>query len=968
MTAIIGSLIIFCFCPLLGGLPLIDWLTYVFKGQKLSEMGTGNVSVSAAFYHGGTFVGILAVLSEAGKGVFTVLLARYFFPGEMWWELMALIALIIGRYWMGKGAGTTNLFWGIMVHDWAATFLTTLISLSSFTIFRDRVTGRLLALFLLAFILTVRNPHDLIYVVLAWSLSGLMAWIFKQVPDDLSLPESGVKSSSKTMFKFFRGEKSLLSLNDKLDGNKVGNKAANLAYLRGLGYAVPNGWILLPGDDPQIILDYLDPSLENTFVVRSSALGEDTETASAAGQYLTLLNISNEQELSAAILDCLAAYNHPHAVKYRRDKGQNEQGIALLIQKQVKGTFSGVAFSRDPVNPLNNCVVIETLPGDANQIVSGKITPEQYQVEVYENLENDAIKIRNREEVKSQNVPDFIIEKVAMLARDIESIYHGIPQDIEWSYDGETLWILQTRTITNLQPIWTRKIAAEVIPGVISPLTWSINKPLTCGVWGDIFSLVLKDKAKDLDFDETARLHFQQAYFNATLLGQIFQRMGLPPESLEFLTRGSKMTKPSLISTISNIPGLLRLAKREWTLEDDFSKDNQKWFKTLLKKLAHQEINQLSSTELLQNIEDILFSLKSATYYSILAPLSLAIRQSLLKVSPENLNNSVTPEIAALQALEKLAEETILLIHPDNLEQSDDLFLLLEKSNEGEKIIQQFDLIIEKYGYLSDVATDISIPCWQDNPNLVKTLFTQLIINQNKNKNKNKAQKNKKNWQVKQVQKKLNLKGKVTEIYSQLLAQLRWHFLELAKDLAAKNIIKESQDIFQLTYSEIDSIIKEEYEYSSAQIQEKIKERKEEFSINKNLKNIPYVLYGNITKIPENHNKKLEKNSGKIQGIGASCGEVEGYIKICHNLQQVVGITNDTILVIPYTDSGWGPLIANAGGIIAEVGGALSHGAIIAREYGIPAVMNIDHATEIFQEGQRVKIDGQQGIIELLED
>ncbi|MGK7883412.1 MAG: PEP-utilizing enzyme, partial [Crocosphaera sp.] len=127
-------------------------------------------------------------------------------------------------------------------------------------------------------------------------------------------------------------------------------------------------------------------------------------------------------------------------------------------------------------------------------------------------------------------------------------------------------------------------------------------------------------------------------------------------------------------------------------------------------------------------------------------------------------------------------------------------------------------------------------------------------------------------------------------------------------------------------------------------------------------------LYGNITKIPENSSKQLDTKSGKIQGIGASCGEVEGYIKICHNLQQVVGITNDTILVIPYTDSGWGPLIANAGGIIAEVGGALSHGAIIAREYGIPAVMNIDHATEILQEGQRVKIDGQQGIIELLED
>ncbi|MEL4894920.1 glycerol-3-phosphate acyltransferase [Crocosphaera sp. Alani8] len=966
MKSIIGSLIIVCFCPLLGGLPIIDWLTYIFKGQKLSGMGTGNVSVSAAFYHGGTFIGILAVLSEAGKGIFAVLLARYFFPFQLPWELMALVALIMGRYWMGKGAGTTNLFWGIIVHDWAATFLTALISLSSFTIFRDRVTGRLLALFLLAFILTVRHPHDLNYIVLAWSLSGLMAWIFNQVPDDLSLPENGVKSSSKTMFKFFRGEKSLLSLNDKLDGNKVGNKAANLAYLRSLGYAVPNGWILLPGDDPQILLDYIDPSPEHPFVVRSSALGEDTENASAAGQYLTILNVTNQQELSAAILDCLAAYNHPHAVKYRQDRGQNDQGIALLVEKQVQGTFSGVAFSRDPVNPVNNCVIIEALPGNPDRVVSGKITPEQYQVAVYDQLENDAIKIQNLDRVKSRNVPDFIIEKVAMLARDIESIYHGIPQDIEWSYDGENLWILQSRTITNLQPIWTRKIASEVIPGVISSLTWSINKPLTCGVWGDIFKLVLKEKAENLDFSKTATLHFQQAYFNATLLGEIFRLMGLPPESLEFLTRGSKMTKPSLISTVGNLPGLLRLAKREWDVEKDFLKDYQKNFKPCLEKLQNQEINQLLLPEIIDNIEEILLLLKPATYYSILAPLSLAIRQALLKVSPEKLNNDATPEIAALQDLEKLAKETALLVDLANINCADDLFSTLENNHKGQKIVQQFNLIIENYGYLSDVATDISVPCWRDNPNLVKTLFTQLIFNINSTKSKRK--KISSNWKIKQVQKRLDLKGQVTTVYSQLLAQLRWHFLALAEDLAERGFISKQEDIFQLTHAEILEIAKSEYQESISQIQTKINQRKEQFTTNKTLKNIPYVVYGNVTKIAENKLNSLDTNAQKIQGIGASCGQVEGYVKICRNLQEIGKITNNTILVIPYADSGWGPLIANAGGIIAEVGGALSHGAIIAREYGIPAVMNIDHATEIFKEGQRLKIDGQQGIIELVEN
>ncbi|HEY9596795.1 MAG TPA: glycerol-3-phosphate acyltransferase, partial [Cyanophyceae cyanobacterium] len=107
-----GALLIFILCPLLGGLPLIAWITYAFTGRQLAKTGTGNVSVSAAFYHGGRWVGILAVLSEAAKGIVAVLLARYFFPLEPAWELIALIMLVMGRYWMGKGAGTTNVVWG----------------------------------------------------------------------------------------------------------------------------------------------------------------------------------------------------------------------------------------------------------------------------------------------------------------------------------------------------------------------------------------------------------------------------------------------------------------------------------------------------------------------------------------------------------------------------------------------------------------------------------------------------------------------------------------------------------------------------------------------------------------------------------------------------------------------------------------------------------------------------------------
>ena len=115
----------------------------------------------------------------------------------------------------------------------------------------------------------------------------------------------------------------------------------------------------------------------------------------------------------------------------------------------------------------------------------------------------------------------------------------GIPQDIEWSFDGQQLWVLQSRPITTLLPIWTRKIAAEVIPGVIRPLTWSINRPLTCGVWGDLFTTVLKDRAADIDFSQTATLHYMRAYFNATLLGDIFYSDGSAARESRLFDAGS---------------------------------------------------------------------------------------------------------------------------------------------------------------------------------------------------------------------------------------------------------------------------------------------------------------------------------------------------------------------------------------------------------------------------------------------
>ena len=103
-------------------------------------------------------------------------------------------------------------------------------------------------------------------------------------------------------------------------------------------------------------------------------------------------------------------------------------------------------------------------------------------------------------------------------------------------------------------------------------------------------------------------------------------------------------------------------------------------------------------------------------------------------------------------------------------------------------------------------------------------------------------------------------------------------------------------------------------------------------------------------------------------GIPASQGQIQGRVKILRSLQGANNIDKNTILVVPYTDYGWAPVLVQAGGLISEAGGKLSHGAIIAREYGIPAVMDVRGATYLLQDGQPVRIDGYKGTVEIMEN
>jgi pyruvate,water dikinase len=407
------------------------------------------------------------------------------------------------------------------------------------------------------------------------------------------------------------------------------------------------------------------------------------------------------------------------------------------------------------------------------------------------------------------------------------------------------------------------------------------------------------------------------------------------------------------------------LLGREWSLEKDFEADFQKQFSPLLSQLTALPASELSPTALLERVDRILEVLKRATYYSILAPLSMSFRQAVLRVQDSELDNSQMPEVASLRSLAQLAADVRPSLRWEKVpdEKAASLFANLAEIPDGQSILEQFNEFLERYGYLSQVATDIAVPTWKEDPRPIRQMFTQFLTQTIPEFPPQKTQR----WQAKVIQSRLNLKGHVTEVYSQLLAHLRWSFVALERSWLQSGLLSEAGDIFFLEFSEIRRLVADDDRELKELLPQVLEQRRSQLEQNRQLTPIPPLVYGNTPPAPLAPPSSSHPSQQRLQGIGASSGQVEGLVRVLVNLEAVPDIDRQTILVVPYTDSGWAPLLARAGGLIAEVGGRLSHGAIVAREYGIPAVMDIHNATQILRDGQRVRIDGQLGVVEMLD-
>ncbi len=944
----------------LGALPLTAWAVKQLTGKNLSQLGTGNISVAAAFTQAGKTAGIVSVCLEIIRGILPVIAAQKLFPNDPTWQLVSLIFLVAGRYWATGGGGVTNVTWGVLVYSpkvalsagitgllfWRLGVLFLPISKTSTRLWGLRC-GCISGAFWIWFWHRVPNqmmPVSISEVVAAIILVIELVMINLQQADDVGLYM----------------KQRLFYLSENLDPKICGEKATRLSQLKKAGFKVASGWIL-PAikclEDINILPKIKFNLGDFPLIVRSSAIGEDSQSYSAAGQYKSIGPVYSPAELEEAILQCRQSYWTEEAISYRQTQPMQDEGIAVLIQPYIVGEVAGVMFTRNPLDGGSQ-VIIEALAGGAEAVVGGQKTPVHLEIDITSSTTQcESIKQSQHQSI----LPKTILLELVQIAKSLEEFYHGIPQDIEWCWDGGRIWILQSRPITNLRPIWTRTIAAEVIPGVIPPLTWSINRPLTCGVWGEIFTIVLGNKVANLDFNETATLLASHAYFNASLLGEIFRMMGLPEQGLEFLVRGQKMGKPPLNKVLPSLPGLWRLVQRERGLDQEFKKDLKQIYLPNLQQLeADLEPdtfipNTLPLPQLLERVERIRTILKTVTYYNILGPIGLAIRRALFKVPDSWIPTESAPEVASMYDLQRIADQLKLKL----LDESE------QTVNDNPEINQEFENWLNQYGYLSEVGTDISVPNWSEQPELFRQMLVNIARNQNERMESlhvstlNLWEK----WRQSKCAERTVVKGKIAEVYGKFLAHLRWTFLAIEEKAIAAGILENSGDIFYLEFSEIKQWIQQGIH---EQFREIIRQRRQTFQEDCD-RTVPAVVYGNVLPQPRKvANENLEKVS-ILQGIPASFGCVEGSIKICRSLADYSEDGEKLILVVPYTDAGWSPLLLSAKAIISEVGGQLSHGAIIAREYGIPAVMNIQGAMANLKNGQRVRVDGYQGTVELLD-
>ncbi len=786
----------------------------------------------------------------------------------------------------------------------------------------------------------------------------------------------------------------------------------------------------------------------DSFAVRSSALEEDQLEHSFAGQQLSVLNVSSPEGVLRAICEVWASLFGLESLLYRAQMGLDvvPRAMGVIVQRMVHPVAGGVMFTVDPLHFDGDEMVISSAAGSAETVVGGGATNTYYLDKASAYVRRHISAAREEEGNKSDEPQDsagkgvhLTEQQIAVLVeagRRIEAIF-GSPQDIEWAWGEQganrhepgRLYFLQTRPITaptgaaEASSVWTNANVGEALPGVATPLTWSIIHRFSRKGFEQAFGTL--GLAVPAEF-ELVREFRGRVYLNLTQFMTVAS--GIPllkPETLFAMAGGGGVdlvrdryekrsarrfwlklptTVPKIIAAQLSMPVVAPVWGKYFTekCEEFFDRD--------LRAVSRERLRaELAQIDRLFDRTGLVMLTTSSNFL-----MSYVVTRELLRLwgGAESADRerelfggmqvkSAEPGLALLELGRILRRSYRLrkLVAETPAEQVHATLVAQSAHEDVASFLAALDDFREEYGHRAPREAELSTPRWREDTTFLFEVMKSFVAAPYLASSLQLERERRRAQEVSsEIVQKAFLPGlrqvfelvlKVTRGNAQLREYMRdrvvdsldiyrRYFLACGHHLVRDGFLREAEDVFYLTYEEIRAWLASdergaEERAVAGQFAVRVLVRK---AVQEQYRNQPdppdtFLLRGHEMIAEEEIGVRVQtgadENEGvylELYGLPGSSGRVTGRARVIHDpYREDAVILPGEVLVAPYTDVGWTPLFLTARAVITSLGGPLSHACIVAREYGIPTVVNAKRATEVIQTGDVVTVDGDRGVV-----
>jgi pyruvate,water dikinase len=726
------------------------------------------------------------------------------------------------------------------------------------------------------------------------------------------------------------------------------------------------------------------------YAVRSSATAEDLPGASSAGQHESFLNVVGVDEILRHVRRCWASLHTERAVVYRSRNGVDHRSVqmAVVVQRMVAADAAGVVFTADPVTSNRRVCAIEATVGLAEALVSGRATPDVYRV-------RGGVIVEAALAADRPVLTEGQIIQLERVARTIEA-HFGRPQDVEWCLAGGGWQIVQSRPITTLFPIPVRDDDANhvyVSVGHQQMMTEAM-RPLGISFWQLTAAIPMYTAGSRLFVDVGPMLASparRAAVIEALgksdpLIGGALQaiadRGGVIPIQPDEPPPPAATPDP-----IANDPAIVAgLIARNQASVATLRREIEGRTGTALLDVILDDVQEMKRLLFVpENLQAIMAGME-ATWWLNDHVADWLGEHNVADVLTRSAPGNVTSEMGLA-----------LLDVADVIRTRPEVVALLERV-EGDRFLDDLDGVpgggdaaaairgyLDRYGMRCVGEIDITRPRWSERPATLVPLILANVRQFEPGEHERRLEQGRRAASAKEVdllERLRRLPGgeeKAADT-ARMIERLRMFIgyreypkygmisryfvyrqalLSEAGRLVAAGVLDAVDDMYYLTFPELQAVVR-----SGVADRGLIGVRRDAFRADRAL--TPPRVFTSDGEVVTGSYGRSGGPAGALIGLPVSAGTVEGRARVVTDIAGTAFEPGD-ILVTTCTDPSWTPVFVSVAGLVTEVGGAMTHGAVIAREYGLPAVVGVEQATALIADGQRIRVHGDGGYVELLD-